>query len=128
MKHLLFIAIGGSIGTILRYKISKFLPEVVNTIFPIGTMAVNIIGCFFIGFFYDLFDKMIIDIDFKSFVTIGFLGALTTFSTYSIETINLLKDGELKFGILNILLNNILGFIFVILGIFSSRIILKIIS
>ena len=127
MKHLFFIALGGSIGAVLRYNISKFLPVVINTIFPIGTLAVNIIGCFFIGFFYDLFEKIIINIDYKSFMTIGLLGALTTFSTYSIETINLFRDGELKLGVLNVFLSNVLGIMFVVLGIFSSRIMLKII-
>lgn len=127
MKHLFFIALGGSLGAVLRYNISKFLPGVINTVFPVGTLAVNIIGCFFIGFFYDIFDKIIINIDYKSFVTIGFLGALTTFSTYSLETINLFRDGELKMGVLNVFFSNILGIIFVVLGIFSSRIVLKIV-
>lgn len=127
MKHLVLIALGGALGAIMRYRLSKFLPQLINTIFPIGTMAVNIIGCFFIGFFYDLFENIVVDPDHKSLITIGFLGAFTTFSTYSLETVNLIRDGEIRLCIYNVLLSNILGLIFVIAGLYSSRIMLKLI-
>lgn len=127
MKHLLFIALGGSLGATFRYLISKNIQSVFNTTLPIGTLFVNAGGSFLIGFVFYFFDYVIISRDIKSFLTIGFLGAFTTFSTYSLETINLFRDGEIKLGITNLLLNNILCLVMVILGIITSRFIFKII-
>ena len=127
MKHLLFIALGGSLGAAFRYLISKNIQSIFNTTLPIGTLFVNAGGSFLIGFVFYFFDYVIISRDIKSFLTIGFLGAFTTFSTYSLETINLFRDGEIKLGITNLLLNNILCLVMVILGIITSRFIFKII-
>lgn len=127
MKHLLFIALGGSLGATFRYLISKNIQSVFNTTLPIGTLFVNAGGSFLIGFVFYFFDYVIISRDIKSFLTIGFLGAFTTFSTYSLETINLFRDGEIKLGITNLVLNNILCLVMVILGIITSRFIFKII-
>ncbi|MCK5266910.1 MAG: fluoride efflux transporter CrcB [Spirochaetes bacterium] len=127
MKHLLFIALGGSLGATFRYLISKNIQSVFNTTLPIGTLFVNAGGSFLIGFVFYFFDYVIISRDIKSFLTIGFLGAFTTFSTYSLETINLFRDGEIKLGITNLLLNNILCLVMVIIGIITSRFIFKII-
>jgi len=124
MKHLLLIALGGGLGALMRYSISKFVMQASNTFFPIGTLAVNIMGCFFIGFFFDIFSKSVLHPDLKSLITIGFLGAFTTFSTFSLETVNLFISGELKYGLYNILISNTLGIIFVIAGIYSSRLLL----
>lgn len=127
MKHLLFIALGGSLGATFRYLISKNIQSVFNTTLPIGTLFVNAGGSFLIGFVFYFFDYVIISRDIKSFLTIGFLGAFTTFSTYSLETINLFRDGEIKLGITNLVLNNILCLVMVIIGIITSRFIFKII-
>ncbi|MCK4906067.1 MAG: fluoride efflux transporter CrcB [Spirochaetes bacterium] len=127
MKHLLFIALGGSLGAAFRYLISKNIQSIFNTTLPIGTLFVNAGGSFLIGFVFYFFDYVIISRDIKSFLTIGFLGAFTTFSTYSLETINLFRDGEIKLGITNLVLNNILCLVMVIIGIITSRFIFKII-
>jgi len=128
MKHLIAIALGGSIGAVLRYLASKNIQSIYNQIFPLGTIFVNVIGSFIIGFLFYLFENVIVSRDIRSFLTIGFLGAFTTFSTYSLETINLLKDGEIKLGILNFLLNNLICFIMVVLGMLTSRLLIKIIK
>ena len=128
MKHLLFIALGGGIGAASRYLISKNIQELSNQLIPFGTLFVNATGSFLIGFFFYFFDNVIISRDIRSLITIGFLGAYTTFSTYSLETINLFKDGEIKLGITNFLLNNLICLVMVVLGFLTSKFIIKIIK
>ena len=126
MKHVLFIMIGGSIGALSRYYISRYINDASGSIFPYGTLAVNVLGCLIIGFLFDLFENIIVDPSTRALLTVGFLGALTTFSTYSLETVNLIRSGELKYSLLYIFSNNITGFLSVIAGIFASRIFIKI--
>lgn len=125
MKHILFIALGGSLGAVARYIISKNIQSLFNVIFPFGTLFVNATGSFIIGFLFNFFENTVVSNDMKSFLTIGFLGAYTTFSTYSLETVNFLKDNELKISALNILSNNIICIVMVVAGIFVSRVIIK---
>ncbi len=128
MKHLFAIALGGSIGAVFRYLVSKNIQSIYNQILPLGTLSVNVIGSFLIGFLFFLFDTVIVSRDTRSFLTIGILGAFTTFSTYSLETINLFKDGEIKLGISNLVLNNLFCLIMVFLGMIASKFVLKMIK
>jgi len=128
MIKLFFIAIGGGIGALGRYAVSRYVYRLTGTLFPWGTMAVNVMGCFLIGFFFDVFDRSVLSSETKSLITIGFLGAFTTFSTYSLETLNLFKDGEIRLGAVNIVLSNILGIAAVVLGIIASRVLVKLLK
>jgi CrcB protein len=125
LKNLLFIAVGGALGTVSRYGISKFVNQATGAWFPWGTMAVNFIGLFIIGFLFELFDRSILSPQTRSFAIIGFLGGLTTFSSYGMETINLFRDGETGLGLLNIVLSNCLGLFLVVAGIILARIVIK---
>jgi CrcB protein len=125
LKNLLFIAVGGALGTVSRYGISKFVNQATGAWFPWGTMAVNFIGLFIIGFLFELFDRSILSPQTRSFAIIGFLGGLTTFSSYGMETINLFRDGETGLGLLNIILSNCLGLFLVVAGIILARIVIK---
>ncbi|MBU1075696.1 MAG: fluoride efflux transporter CrcB [Spirochaetes bacterium] len=127
MQHLFFIAIGGSIGALSRYTLSRYIGQTANDLFPYGTLLVNVAGSFLIGFFFEIFNRSVISSDLKSLITIGFLGAFTTFSTYTLETVNLFRDNEIKMGVLNIVYNNSLAILFLIIGIYFSKVILKII-
>jgi CrcB protein len=94
MYQLVFIAIGGSVGAVARYLVSKGVYMLSLGIFPYGTLAVNTIGAFLIGFLFSLFNNVVIPVHYKSMITVGFLGAFTTFSTYSLESVHLVMGGE----------------------------------
>ena len=121
MKTIIFIAIGGSIGAPLRYLISKNINSISGGVFPYGTLSVNILGSLVIGFLFALFNNVVIDEQYKALLSIGFLGAFTTFSSYSLETVNLFFDGEYKYAILNLVYNNVLAVAGAFLGILLFR-------
>ncbi len=125
MKNIVSIALGGSLGALARYYLSKLITDFSGGIFPWGTLIVNVSGSLLIGFFYGLADKIILPVELKAFITIGFIGAFTTFSTFALESVNLLREGEIKLGLLNIGLNNIVGIAFVLLGFYAAGIILQ---
>ncbi len=125
MHQLLLIAVGGSLGAIARYGLSTIIYNNINTLFPWGTLIVNLTGCFFIGVFIELFETTIIPVQWRSFITIGFLSAYTTFSTYSLETINLLREGEIGLAVSNIFWSNFIGITLVLIGIYFSRLIIS---
>jgi CrcB protein len=101
---LLFIGAGGFFGAISRYLIATNVQKSFDTFFPIGTLSVNVLGSFIIGF-AAMFFAQTVEPEYKAFVITGFLGALTTFSTFSLENITMLQDGEITKVALNIFLN-----------------------
>lgn len=101
---LMYIGFGGFLGAISRFVVSSFIQRQINVLFPIGTLSVNILGSFIIGFMA-MFFQNIIEPEYKAFVITGFLGALTTFSTFSLENVNMLQDGDYSRFALNIVLN-----------------------
>jgi fluoride exporter len=123
MQQIIYIAIGGSVGAVSRYLVSKGINILSTGILPFGTLAVNITGAFLIGFLFSFFNDIVIPVHYKSMITIGFLGAFTTFSTYSLESVNLFMSGEYKIAALNILLNNFLSLAAVLGGILIFRLI-----
>ena len=120
---LIYIVIGGGIGALLRYFTSQFVNNLYNRNFSLGTVFVNCIGALLIGFLINIFDLYGINTKFKLLIITGFLGGYTTFSTYSFETANYFINGNIKYGIINILLNNILCISFVLLGLWLNKII-----
>lgn len=100
----LYVGIGGFFGAISRYLIAGFVQKSFDTLFPVGTLSVNVLGSFIIGFMAMYFSQVVAP-EYKALVITGFLGALTTFSTFSLENVNMLQDGDyLRVGI-NITLN-----------------------
>ncbi|NLD94484.1 MAG: fluoride efflux transporter CrcB [Fibrobacter sp.] len=126
MKQMLFIALGGSIGALARFGIAKFVNQISGGVFPWGTMTVNFIGLFVIGFLYELFEKTLVPSEIRLFLTVGFLGALTTFSTYGMETITLFRNGQYGAALLNIVLSNVVGMVLVVAGIIVARVMIKV--
>lgn len=115
MKNLLLIFIGGGIGSVARYLLSSFTQKfwAIGT-FPFGTLVVNMIGCFLIGYFTSTFLK--IDDYLKFFLITGFCGGFTTFSAFSIENYNLWQSQNYTLLFLYIILSVFLGLGAVFLG------------
>ncbi len=113
--------IGGSIGALLRYFISSGVYGIISHDFPWGTLVVNLIGSFLIGLFWQLFDTYPISPQMRAMLFTGGLGAFTTFSTYSLETVILLQDGQFKLGLMNTAFSAALGVIAIILGMMTVR-------
>lgn len=121
MLKLLWIAGGGAAGTLLRYFVSGLDYRFSNGVFPVGTLAVNLIGSLAIGFLWGLFEHVDVSPQARMFALMGILGGFTTFSTFSLETFNLFRDGEFRIAFLNILLTNAAGIAFVFIGFGLSR-------
>jgi CrcB protein len=121
----LCIVIGGGIGALLRYFSSQFINSSVNIKFPFGTLFVNCIGALLIGFLVNIFDVFQINIKWRLFLITGFLGGYTTFSAYSLETVQYFINGNIKHALINILLNNVLCIAFVLLGTWLNKIIIS---
>jgi len=112
---------GGAIGTLSRYLMSGLAHQYYYGMFPIGTLAVNLSGSFLIGLLWGVFETTNLSPLFRTFFFIGVLGGFTTFSSYALETMNLYRDGEIKMALLNILLNNGLGIVLAIAGLFAAK-------
>jgi len=106
VTQLAFIAAGGATGALMRYWMSNGIYALLGRGFPYGTLTVNVVGSLLMGFCYVfMIERMDVSVELRAALMIGLLGAFTTFSTFSIETLNLLESGEqLKAGI-NIILS-----------------------
>ncbi len=94
MTRVLAIAAGGALGSVLRYWLSTWVHGFAGRDFPYGTLAVNVLGCLFMGFLFALFvERLSSDSVVRAGMLIGVLGGFTTFSSFSIETFNLLEEG-----------------------------------
>ena len=104
--HTLTIAAGGALGAVLRYWVSLAVYAWLGRGFPWGTLAVNVLGSFLMGFLYILLvERLTLGAEARAFMLIGFLGAFTTFSTFSIETFNLIEQAQLGKALLNMLVS-----------------------
>lgn len=115
-------------GAVMRYIISKYAGQTSHSFFPTGTMIVNVVGCFVIGFVYAYSTRYVMDTHIKSMLLIGFVGAFTTFSTYIFESFELVKDREYIYFFMNILLSNVLGMLFLLLGILTLKFIVDVLK
>lgn len=116
------VALGGAMGALSRFVISTWVYNKYTSSFPLGTLVVNVSGSFLLGLvYYYSVEKLIINPNLRTFITIGFLGAYTTFSTLSLETLNMLNEGEFKSALLNGLGSLLAGLAAVWIGISLAR-------
>lgn len=115
----LWVAIGSALGGVARYACSGVIARTIGEVFPWGTLAVNVIGSFIIGFFNTLTGpdgRLLVGTTARQFVMIGFCGGYTTFSSFSLQTLNLVQDGDWLRAIANINLSVALCLVAVWLG------------
>lgn len=122
MKTLLFVAMGGALGAVLRYSISSGIYSWFGRSFPYGTLAVNVLGSLAIGLMSILLiEKFNVSQDIRLGLVVGVLGALTTFSTFSWDTVDLLQQGLIQRALLNVLLNVVVCIVAVWVGAVWAR-------
>jgi len=119
-KTILLIGTGGFAGSVLRYLMTKYLSVLLPISFPIGTFAVNLLGCFLIGLVMGLSFESLISTRMRLMLATGFCGGFTTFSTYSLEIFELAQKGEAGIGLLYLLASVLLGLLAVWIGLLVS--------
>lgn len=124
LLNLLAVAVGGAIGACMRYLVSGWAAGRFGAEFPLGTLIVNVVGCFIIGVFLTLTtERLIVSPYWRLVVAVGFLGGLTTFSSFGYETLRLMEDAEVLPAFFNVALNLGVGLGATWLGIVGARLI-----
>ncbi|WP_221039748.1 fluoride efflux transporter CrcB [Gelria sp. Kuro-4] len=121
---ILGIALGGSLGALARYFLSLWIQNLFGDGFPIGTLVINVSGAFVLGFVYVLSLESSLNPVWRNGLTVGFLGAFTTFSTFALETFLLIQEGLFLNATLNVIITVILG----LLGAFFGGVLAKFVS
>ena len=121
VQKALWLFAGGGIGTIARYFVSSSSNRYFSSGFPIGTAIINLSGSFLIGFLWAGTEFINMSPNVRAFVFIGLLGGYTTFSTFMIENLNLIRGNEIKGMFANVLISNIFGLLLVIAGLVLGR-------
>jgi CrcB protein len=124
MDKAILVFIGGGIGAMARYGTALLAARLFGTAFPWGTLIVNLAGCFLIGLLLALAERTaLIGPGARLFLVTGFLGGLTTFSTYGMESAQAARSGEPALMLYNIMANNVGGLVLVVLGMMTVRLI-----
>jgi CrcB protein len=124
MINVVLVLIGGGLGAITRYGVALLAVRLFGTRFPYGTLIVNLSGCFLIGLSFALAERglNIMNPTVRLFFITGFLGGLTTFSSYAVETVNTLRVGSYLIAAANCLSNNLIGATLVFIGLWVGRV------
>jgi len=122
LNELIFIALGGATGALMRFGLSNTVYSVFGREFPYGTLSVNFIGSLFIGIFFVLLtERLTYGPDVRAFIMVGLLGAFTTFSTFSLETLLLIQQGSLSRACINIFASVLLCLLATWIGMVLTR-------
>jgi CrcB protein len=122
LVSILAVAGGGSIGATLRYLTVLAGVRLFGNRFPVGTVAVNLVGCFIAGLLIGLLEqRLVLSPTVQLLVFTGFLGGFTTLSSFSVETMNFLRDGNWTLAVTNVALNAVLGIVMAMAGMLVAR-------
>jgi CrcB protein len=122
MKEMVFVAVGGALGALSRYGIGFGMNRWLGPDWPWGTLVANVLGCLVAGFFLEMtLTTELVSKEVKVGIAVGFLGALTTFSTFGHETFRLALDGSWGPAAANVGANLVVGMIAVVAGFFAAR-------
>jgi len=122
LRIVLLVGFVGFAGSILRYLASSFVQKLFYLTFPFGTLFVNIVGSLIIGFLFGLGERgSILSPEARLFLATGFCGGFTTFSTFSLESLSLIRDGQWLFFSLYAIGSVVLGLLFVFIGFWLSK-------
>jgi len=123
VENSIAVALGGALGALSRYGLSNLIYQQLGRGFPWGTLVVNVAGSLIMGFLliYLVEERFSLHETWRSLLVVGFLGALTTFSTFSADSILLLQQGEILKCMLNILVNVLICMLFVALGMLIAK-------
>lgn len=119
---ILLIGAGGFLGAISRYYVSKGSTLVLGNRIPYGTLIVNVLGSFLLGLIFTLsVEKLAVSENMRFFIAVGFLGAFTTFSTFSVETLYLIEDGAYSSAFVYVMGNLLISLAAAFAGIYLAR-------
>lgn len=123
MLDFLAISLGAVVGANLRYGMSRFALRVLGPVFPYGTLAINVLGSFLVGFFVIwTTERVMVDPRWRLLVVVGFCGGYTTFSSYAFETMAFLETGQWALMTTNFLANNLLACLAALAGMGLARV------
>jgi fluoride exporter len=121
MQHLIYVALGGAIGSVLRFAFNYSFHKIQLFNIAAGTLAANLSGSLLIGIFLGYTMKHAVSDPMRLFLVTGILGGFTTFSAFSLENMQLLKDGDFRNLLFNVLIQNVLGILLALAGFYSGK-------
>lgn len=122
MKAMLLVALGGAVGSVLRFRLSDYvLAEFPGARLPYGTMTVNVLGCLVAGLLTGLSERTLLSADARLLLFTGLLGGFTTFSAFGVETLGLLRRGDLALAAANVAVSLVMGILALYLGLAMGK-------